>query len=370
MHISTLTTLIIIISGIIGIVVFLLHPKFGKYPSGQRLKRIKNSPNYSGNSFKNLRPAPLLKGNSRLGVYAKFLLAKKIRPYPKSPLPTIKTDLQSLSKHQDTLVWFGHSSYFMQLNAKTFLVDPVFSPTASPFSFATKAFPGTNIYSARDMPIIDNLIITHDHWDHLSFETICTLAPKLKQIVCPLGVGEHLEYWGINPKIIKETDWFEDTEIAPGFIIFTLPAHHHSGRRLTRHSQTLWASYALKTPKLNIFISGDGGYDSHFAEIGNQFGGFDLAIIENGQYNETWPHAHMHPNETIKAALDLKAKTLLPSHSCKFVISHHPWDEPLTRICELAKQTPELRIATPQIGQPVDLNDHNQVFTAWWEKVL
>src|SRR5690606_1032338 len=161
---------------------------------------------------------------------------------------------------------------------------------------------------------IDYLLITHDHWDHLDYKTVEKLREKVKTVICPLGVGAHLEHWDYDPAIIREEDWNQTIPLDAGFVVHTTPARHFSGRGF-RRNQTLWTSYVLQAPSMRIFIGGDSGYDTHFAKIGEQFGGFDLAILENGQYSKYWKHIHTLPHEVLQAAADLNAKNVFPVHS-------------------------------------------------------
>jgi len=272
-----------------------------------------------------------------------------------------------LDSNIDVLVWFGHSSYFIQIDGKKILVDPVLSGSASPLSFTTKAFKGSDPYKADDIPEIDYLFITHDHWDHLDYDTIIKLKPKIKKVICPLGLGENLEYWGYNPTIIIEKDWNEKIILDSSFTAYTVPARHFSGRSFQRN-KSLWTAFVLHTPTFKFYIGGDGGYDTHFAEIGKTFGEFDLAILENGQYNDKWKYIHMKPEEVLQAAKDLKAKRLLPVHSSKFALALHPWNEPLKRITAANKQI-NLPLLTPIIGEQVKLKDSIQFFPEWWEGI-
>jgi L-ascorbate metabolism protein UlaG (beta-lactamase superfamily) len=352
----------------LGIGLYLQQPKFGTLPQGPRLERIQNSPNYADGQFQNLVPTPKFSdGNSTASVWWNFLFARKERLTPTAPIPTIKTDLKTLDKGQDVVIWLGHSSYFMQLGGKRVLIDPVFSPSAAPVSFANKAFAGTNPYTADDMPEIDCLLISHDHWDHLDYPTIIALKPKVKNVVCGLGVGSYFEEWGFDPKLIHEADWFAALEFGDDFIIHVLPSRHFSGRLFSRN-KTLWTGFALVTPQRRVFYSGDGGYGPHFKQIGEMLNGFDLVIMENGQYDKNWPYIHMMPEEVAKAAEELKAKALLPGHSGKFAIANHPWDEPFKRITQ-ASENKEYRLYTPMIGEPVELEKPQQLFSRWWERV-
>jgi len=362
------TFIVLFVLAFFAIVVFIYMqlPRFGQLPRGERLRLIQQSPNFKDGIFQNLSPTPQLAEDARFSEIFRDMLFSKNRK-PPGKIPSVKTDLKSLVPNEDVLVWFGHSSYFMQIDGKKILVDPVFSGHASPFFFSVKAFPGTDIYSPDDFPEIDYLFITHDHWDHLDYKTIRKLKPKIRKVITGLGTGEHLERWGFNKSLILESDWFQEFSPEDGFSVTTTPARHFSGRGF-RHKRTLWVSFVLQTPSYKLFIGGDGGYDNHFAEIGKKFGSFDLAILENGQYNKNWKYIHMMPEQVLQAAKDLKAKRLFPVHSSKFALANHAWDEPLKRITEL-NQKSEIQLATPKIGEKVNLNDFTQTFEKWWEKV-
>jgi L-ascorbate metabolism protein UlaG (beta-lactamase superfamily) len=353
---------------IVTVFFYMRQEKFGKAPGGKRLELIKQSPNYNKGQFQNVHFTPMMtEGYSLTKTTLDFIFKKFPRQKPTVEIPSIKTNLLKLPLDSNVLVWFGHSSYFLQVDGKRFLIDPVFSGNASPIPNSNKSFPGTDIYTAADMPEIDYLLITHDHYDHLDYETVIALKDKIKTVICGLGVGSHFEHWGFNLNKIIEKDWNESFITADGITIHTAPARHFSGRGFTRNN-TLWLSYILQTPNLKIYMGGDSGYDTHFADIGKKFGGFDLAILDNGQYNVAWQAIHMLPDEVLKATNDLKAKRLMPVHSSKFVLAQHPWDEPLRKITELSEgsNTP---LVTPMIGELVNLNDEKQVFKKWWTAI-
>jgi L-ascorbate metabolism protein UlaG (beta-lactamase superfamily) len=341
---------------------------FGQTPSGKRSDIIKLSPNYTNGAFQNLSPTPnLSEGASYTSVLYEFLFKTNQRAKPKTNIPSIKIDLHNLEKNKDVLVWFGHSSYFMQLEGKRILVDPVFSGYASPFSFSNKSFNGADAYSVDDMPLIDYLLISHDHYDHLDYETIIKLKPKVGAIICGLGTGQHLEYWGFDADKIIEKDWYQTLDLDGEISVSVQPARHFSGRLLKRN-QALWVSFVLTTPKLNIYAGGDSGYDTHFADIGKKYGPFDIAILDNGQYDKSWKYIHMLPDEVLKASKDLNAKRLMPIHSAKFVLANHAWDDPLLQISK-ANESVGMPLVTPMIGEVVYLNDTTQVFKSWWEDI-
>ncbi|RAL55820.1 MBL fold metallo-hydrolase, partial [Candidatus Gracilibacteria bacterium GN02-872] len=248
-----------------------------------------------------------------------------------------------------------------------FLIDPVFSNRASPVPGFNKPFAGTNIYKAEEMPEIDFLIITHDHYDHLDYETILKLKPKIKKVFTPLGVGGHFERWGYDMAIVSEKDWGEEEIIGENSKITFTTSRHFSGRSFNRNN-TLWGSYVLEINGKKIFIGGDSGYGKHFKEIGEKYGPFDFAFLENGQYNESWPEHHSMPEQVVQEAKELNTKNMIPVHSGKFRLSNHKWYEPLEKISELSK-TESYNLLTPMIGEKVDLDAKEFKFEKWWKKV-
>ncbi|WP_114748555.1 MBL fold metallo-hydrolase [Pleomorphovibrio marinus] len=369
---TLLKRIMIIFSGIIlllvlGVIMFLQHPTFGKAPSGERLARIQQSPQFKNGKFENFSHTPTLtEGFTMTGIIYNQFFKSHPNTEPKDIIPSIKTDLHNLDLQENILVWFGHSSYFMQMEGKRFLVDPVLSGNASPVPGSIKAFKGTDQYNVTDFPEIDYLLISHDHYDHLDYTSIVALRNKVKTVVCGLGVGSHFEYWGYSPNVIIENDWDETLDF-DGLKIHTAKARHFSGRALSRNN-TLWLSYVLETPKRKIYVGGDSGYDSHLAEIGKIHGPFDLVILDNGQYNVAWKEIHFKPEEVVKAAIELQAKRLMPVHSAKFSLAMHPWDEPLKEVYKFSNQH-NIPLLTPIIGEKVRLDDDTQIFKPWWNEV-
>jgi L-ascorbate metabolism protein UlaG (beta-lactamase superfamily) len=350
-----------------------LLPVFGKNPSGDRQQRIEHSPHYTGGSFQNPVPTEVtLKDASML----KMLKEYRNRPkdtVPPAPVPSVRTDLKALPSGAPVVVWFGHSSYLIKVKDFHILVDPVFSPNASPVSFFAKAFPGTEVYGVKDLPAIDMVLLTHDHYDHLDYKTIQQLGDKAKRFYTSLGVGSHLEYWGISSEKITELDWWEMVAvegaaqgILQGITLTATPARHFSGRGIKRGG-TLWSSFVLKIDGYSLFLGGDSGYAPHFKSIGEQYGPFDLAILEAGQYGKNWPYIHMLPEQTVEAAIDLRAKVLLPVHWAKFTLALHPWDEPIKRVLRHAGEK-GLSVTTPLIGEPVCVGG-SLPHSKWWEQL-
>lgn len=338
---------------------------FGKLPSGEELKKAEASENYRGNNFQNLAPTNLLTNESMLKVTWKFITKKNAVP-PK-PLPSIKTDLKSLPGETPVIIWFGHSSYLIKINGKHILVDPVFSGHASPVSFTTKSFPGTDVFSVEDLPEIDVLLISHDHYDHLDYKTVKQLQPKVKLVCTSLGVASHLLYWGFDKNKIIEFDWWNEHILFEDVKLTAVPARHFSGRSFIRN-KTLWSAFVLQTSKYNLFLGADSGYGNHFKMIHEKFPSFDIAILECGQYNTAWHDIHMMPEETVQAAIDLQAKILMPVHWGKFSLSLHEWDEPVKRVYKKANEL-NVKLTTPVIGEQV-IVDKSYPDEKWWELYL
>jgi len=363
-------TLILIILLVVTItiitIVYMRQDKFGQSPREARLERMKKSPHFKDGKFQNVHHTPeLTEGNTMLSVTIDFLFNKAPRRKPVDVIPSVKTNIKNIPITEDVLIWFGHSSYYMQLDGKRILVDPVFSGNASPIPGTNTSFEGTDVYGVDDLPGIDYLIISHDHYDHVDYETIGKLKEKTSQVICGLGVGSHFEYWGYPQDIIHEKDWNETVALDSGFTIYTTTARHFSGRGFSRNN-TLWMSYVLETPSMKIYIGGDSGYDTHYAEIGKKFGPIDIAVVENGQYDLKWKYIHNLPEEVLQAAVDLKARRMFPVHSSKFLMANHPWDEPLARVTELNRRY-NVPLITPIIGEIVYAKDSTQQFSRWWE---
>lgn len=362
-----LAIVVILCTSIIAILLYTRQPKFGRLPTGEHLQKIKQSVNYKNGKFHNQTLTPnLTEGANYFSVVRKFFFEKSKTSTPKHVLPSRKTNLFTLDPAKNILVWFGHSSYFMQIDGKKFLVDPVLSGSASPLRFTTKSYKGTDVYTTDDIPAIDYLFISHDHWDHLDYETVVALKPSVKKIITGLGTGVHLKRWGFDAVRIIEKDWNEEIVLEDGFTVYTTPARHFSGRSFTSR-QSLWMSFVLQTPTMRIYLGGDSGYDAHFKKIGNKFGFFDLAILECGQYDKNWKYIHMMPEELIVAARDLNAKKILPVHWAKFTLAIHSWNEPIIRL-KAEAQKKNFPLLHPMIGEEVDLNENNQ-FSIWWEDV-
>lgn len=346
---------------------YLQSPRFGRPFRPERLARVQASPHYINGRFECLTPVRVMEGNeeSFLTGWLKYFLEDKTGRTPDAPLPSKKTDLWAQCQDEDFAVWMGHSSFYLQIAGRRILIDPVFSSYASPVFFANRAFLGSNVYTAADIPKVDILIMSHDHWDHLDYPTILSLKDKIRDIVCPLGVGEYFEAWGFAPEQLHEEDWDTDIEVYPDFHVHVLPSQHFSGRLLTQNA-TQWASFAIVTAQRKVYYSGDGGYGAHFHTIGEQFGGFDLALLENGQYDRQWHRIHMLPDETAQAATDLRARYVLPAHNSKFALARHTWQAPMQDLATASKGA-AWHLLTPEIGEKIPLWAPDG-FPEWWNR--
>lgn len=284
---------------------------------------------------------------------------------PQHKLPEIQPNLESFLKESNDLkvIWFGHSSFLLNLSGKIVLVDPVFSNAASPLSFMVKRFQAP-VLQLHQLPEIDYILISHDHYDHLDMESIKYFIKKKTLFITPLGVGAHLKRWGLNSKRIIEKDWWESAKF-PEIEFIATPSQHFSGRDGIHNNETLWASWVMKTNHQNIYFSGDSGYDTHFKDIGDKLGPFDLAFLESGQYDKRWKEVHLHPNQAPQVLKELKATKLFPIHWGMFELAFHPWNEPALLLGQLAQEH-QFELITPKLGQVIHLNKET-TFDHWWE---
>lgn len=338
---------------------------FGRLPSGARLARVKASPQYRNGKFSNQSFTPDLSEDATMWKVLKAYRKKPASVRPSAPIPVVVPSLGDLPPHEPALIWLGHSSYFLRFEGLNILVDPVLSGRASPVPGMVKAFSGTDILKPAGLPPLDYVLITHDHYDHLDYHTIRQLKGKTGHWITSLGVGAHLEYWGIAPDKITELDWWESSGLRNGCTITATPARHFSGRGLKR-AQSLWSSFVLQSERYRFYLGGDSGWDKHFEEIGQRFGPFDLAILECGQYHQYWKHIHMMPEEVAEAAVALKARRLLPVHWAKFNLSLHPWNEPIERL-KTAAAGKQFRLLTPMIGETVLPLSEHAYDKVWWQ---
>jgi len=360
--------ILLIIIGVVslgGMLFMHKAPQFGARPNGESLSIIKNSPNYQNGKFMNLVETRMnFSFSDIIKTLREFITAKNTSP--SNPLIVqngAPDNPVSLGYDPAHITWFGHSSVLVELDGKRILLDPMFGPAASPFWFFGKRFPYQHPVSLNQFSHIDAVIISHDHYDHLDYQSIINLKEKTDHFFMPLGVGAHLLRWGVQPSRITELDWWQSIQYDS--LKFTAtPARHFSGRTGGSRDKSLWSSWVIQNEDQRIFFSGDGGYADHFKQIGEKYGPFDVSIMECGQYNEKWEAIHMMPEQSVQAHLDLKGRILLPIHWGAFKLSVHEWTEPIERIFK-ASENVNAKLMTPKIGQRVALNAVPQP-ERWW----
>lgn len=285
---------------------------------------------------------------------------------PLYPLPVIPFDETSFMKGAQTkAIWLGHSSLLIRLDGISFLVDPMLSEMASPFSkIGFKRFPGPMVLTVDTTPRVDYVLLTHDHYDHLDYQTIRMIKEKVGMFLVPLGVGNHLQSWGIEKEKIREFAW-HDAITAETVTITATPARHFSGRTLSNRDMTLWCSWVLSGEKERIFCNGDGSYGAHYKEIGETYGPFDLVFMECGQYRRFVSAVHMMPEQGIQAVKDLRGQCMIPIHWGVFNMSQPRWCGAVERAIPLAKES-GVCIETPKLGEVIHTKDNNFV-PYWWD---
>ncbi len=359
-----LLSLIILLS--IGIMAFMnISPQFGAAPKGTYLKKIQQSENYKDKQFQNLIPTSMdmdAKGMLRVMYNMTFKgnTRKPTKPLPVQFQNNSSQKADSLSK----LTWYGHSAVLLEIDGKKILIDPMLGNAASPVSFTTKRFDYESPIDIDAIPVVDAVILSHDHYDHLDYPSIIKLKDRVGHFYTPLGIGSHLQRWGVDASKITELDWWESTTLDDLQLVAT-PARHFSGRGLGDRNKTLWASWVIIGEKERIYFSGDSGYGPHFKQIGERYGPFDFAMMECGQYNERWEAIHMMPEQTIQASMDVKSKVMMPIHWSAFDLALHVWTDPVERAVKAAK-IHEVNIITPQIGRRFSPND-NLLHEHWWQ---
>jgi L-ascorbate metabolism protein UlaG (beta-lactamase superfamily) len=336
--------------------------------SGQRAKRIAASPNFRDGKFHNAQPAAPTE--VEWDSLDQWLFGKEQR-VPPAPIPVVTVDTNRLARKSEPglrVIWLGHSSVLIEIDGYRVLTDPVVSDRASPFSaIGPKRFHPSPIPLAA-LTGIDAVVHSHSHYDHLDEATTKRLAQEGTQFYVGLGVGSHLQQWGVAATQINEMDWWESLQLGELTITAT-PARHYSGRGLFDYQQTLWSSWSISGPKHRFFFSGDSGYSQQFAEIGQRLGPFDLTIIKAGSYGpgQAWIDIHMRPEESALVHTDVRGRVWLPVHWATFNLAYHDWDEPIKRTLAAAKKH-NIRLVTPRVGMLVDIINP-AANEAWWETV-
>ncbi len=326
---------------------------------------VEQSPQWAEGKFRNPAVEPEQGFWKTVGIFWDFMFHKPAGTAPDRPIEVqALTRDQLLAAPDRTLFRLGHSTVLLKLRGRFWLTDPVFSERASPFSWmGPKRFHAPPI-ALDELPEIEAVILSHDHYDHLDHDTVLALAPKVRRFLTPLGVGQRLIDWGVPAAKVQQFDWWQGTSIA-GVQLTATPAQHFSGRGLSDRNSTLWASWVLIDGDLRVFFSGDTGYFDGFKTIGDRFGPFDLTLMETGAYDPRWPYVHMQPEQTMQAHVDLRGRRLLPIHNGTFDLAMHRWQDPFERISALARLR-KVELVTPVIGAPLAIEEPGPT-PAWWQ---
>lgn len=353
-----------------GFLVFylFLNPQFGGKVEQKHLLKYTTSPNWKKGKFENLEKTVMDIGPKTLPGLLKEQLKNAPERTPEKPIEVQAFDLDKFSgNNKPKFVWYGHSVLLLQVNGKNLLIDPMFGPDASPIGpIRTKRYSENTLDLIDSLPHIDAVLITHDHYDHIDYDSIEKLKSKVDTFLVGLGISRHLERWEIALEKISEFDWWDKVMFEDIEIHYT-PSRHFTGRGISDRAKSLWGGWVFKTENDAIYWSGDGGYGKHFKAIGEKLGPFDIAFMECGQYNKLWHQIHLHPEESVQAAIDAGAQKIVPVHWAGFKLALHPWKEPVERFVAEAQQK-EISVLTPKIGELVSYTeDYNNEY--WYENL-
>lgn len=357
----------LVIVGIIAGLLFMnFHPVFGGRPTETQKQAYEELENFQDGEFVNEPDLETgMDFSSVAGLIRDGIFAREDR-IPRKEVPVAPLDWERINSKEDSLTWFGHSNFLLSIDNKKILIDPVFDDIASPVSFAgSRRFTEDIFHVIEDLPEIDGVFITHDHYDHLDYPSILALKEKTKHFFVPLGVDAHLIRWGIDPENITPMNWWEEVTWE-GVTVAAVPARHYSNRRLFERNRTLWAGFVISGENHRVYVSGDSSYGDHFQEIGDTYGPFDLTLIEGGQYDHRWADSHMFPEEAVQAHIDAKGEVMMLMHWGAFSLAFHPWAEPVERALVEA-ETRDVSIIAPEIGETIGIEDLELSVTPWWD---
>ena len=362
---------LLVIGSIVGVVLVVgllflnLSPQFGAKSKGERAARIQKSPNYQDGKFQNIEETTVMHSFDFGTIPGYFTTGDKV-PDWSIPVDGISSNsFHNLADSLTRLTWFGHSAALLEIDGKRIFLDPMLASVPAPHPWlGSNRFNDTLPLSIPELPELDAVLISHDHYDHLSYESIVEIKDKVKKFYVPLGIAAHLISWGVAEDKIVELDWWDEVELE-GITLACTPSRHFSGRGVLDRFSTLWCSWVIRGRNSNIFFGGDSGYDKVFEKIGEKYGPFDIAMLECGQYNEQWPEIHMMPEETVQANIDLNSKLLMPIHWGAFKLALHSWTEPAERVSKKAREL-NVPITTPRIGQPIVIGQSAPA-SEWWE---
>lgn len=338
----------------------------GADPTGERADRVRRSPQFRDGKFRNPVPATLMPPGAGREALRELLFGGQPRK-PSRPVPLVTPDPVELAPDSLHAVWYGHSTALVEIEGRRLLFDPVWSKRCSPSQLVGPRRLHPVPVPLDQLPALDAILISHDHYDHLDTATVRALVGlQAAPFLVPLGVGAHLDRWGVPPSRIIELDWNETVELA-GLRLTATAARHFSGRRTVAQDTSLWASWVVTGRSRRVFYTGDSGYFDGYAEIGAAHGPFDATLIQIGAYAAFWPDIHMTPEEGVAAHLAVRGQLMIPLHWATFVLAPHAWGEPADRVWLEAKAR-GVTVAVPRPGERVDV-DAPPAVDGWWQAV-
>lgn len=369
----------IVVVFVVAIALFLkFSPVFGGHADTTTLAHMAKMKNFNQGKFDNIEPIVVdgtgrgVADNERLTMvdFVVNIFSPADGKHPKEPLPTLPL-AQNLPIQNNSFTWLGHSTVLFKMGDKTIITDPVFY-RVSPIPLGGAAYQMTHPPKTSELPKIDIVIISHDHYDHLDMKAIKDIHHNVETFLVPLGVKAHLLRWGVDAQKIHEFGW-HDSQTIHGLTLIYVPARHYGGRSFHTKNQTLWGGWVVKSNDFSLYYTGDSGFGKHFTDIGKRYApadGFDLMLVENGAYNVNWADVHMFPEQSVQAVIDARAKLALPVHWGKYDLAYHPWSEPVQRFSAEANRK-GVAYLTPKIGQNfvIRADGTTDDFSKWWENV-
>ncbi|WP_416383640.1 MBL fold metallo-hydrolase [Planococcus maritimus] len=345
-----------------------LYTPLGASPDKRQRDRFSALPNYNEGKFANDEEETAIDLSGGLSMLKDSLFAGEVERTPLGMLPVAEIDWARIESAQESLTWFGHSTFLLSIDGRKSFIDPMLGNRASPLAFVGSARYSHDWLATIDrLPPIDAVLLTHDHYDHLDYESIRALESKVGHFYVPLGVGVHLSRWGVEDARITELNWWEEAQLGNLTLALT-PSRHFSGRGLFNRNSTLWGGWVVLGEQTRFYTSGDGGYGSHFKEIGDAYGPFDLALIEGGQYDARWESSHMTPEQSVQAHLDVRGEKMMLVHWAAFTLAFHSWTDPIERASDEAQRF-GVELVTPQIGETLSLDALDSYTPVhWWEQ--
>jgi L-ascorbate metabolism protein UlaG (beta-lactamase superfamily) len=354
----------------IGIILFIkLNRAFGGKQTQEQKELYNNFENYINGKFVNETPTSLSMSHSDILSMIKDSIRGAENRNPQGEIPVDIIDWNKIKSGKDSLTWFGHSAFLLSIDNKKLLLDPILSSIASPVSFAGSRrykYSENMLNIIDEFPPIDAVFISHDHYDHLDYESIVKLNSKVSHFFVPLGVNSHLIRWGVPKEKITELNWWDEVEYQ-GLTIALTPSRHFSRRGIFDSDATLWGGWIILGKNTRLYTSGDGGYGSHFKKIGDKYGPIDMTLIEGAQFDRRWSNIHMTPEQAVNANIDVKGKNMMLMHWGAFTLAYHGWKEPIERAIKKAKRS-EVNLIAPKIGETVLLDSNiNVPINLWWD---